>query len=121
VPELTRHSVRPIEDEMRAVCGREHPSARKEGHAMNYMLVHHRVQDFEQWKGVYDSHLPMRQQAGVKELHLWHAAEDPNDVTLLFETSDLSKAKAFAESVDLRQTMTKSGVVGKADLMFLKD
>jgi len=88
---------------------------------MNYLLVHHRVQDFPQWKVLYDGHLSMRQQAGVKEVHLWHAAEDPNDVTLLFEASDLPKAKAFAESADLRKVMTKAGVIGKPDVMYLKD
>jgi hypothetical protein len=88
---------------------------------MNYLLVHHRVQDFDQWKAVYDEHLPIRQQAGVKEVHLWHATQDPNDVTLLFEASDLPKAKAFAESTNLREVMTKSGVIGKPDMAYLKD
>jgi hypothetical protein len=88
---------------------------------MNYLLVHHRVQDFDKWKVVYDGHLPMRQQAGIREVHLWHAVQDPNDVTIMFEASDPPKAKAFAESEDLRQVMAKSGVVGKADVAFLKD
>jgi len=88
---------------------------------MNYLLVHHRVQDFPQWKVVYDNHLPKRQEAGVKEVHLWHASQDPNDVTLLFEASDLPKAKAFAESADLQQIMAKSGVIGKPDVAYLKD
>jgi hypothetical protein len=88
---------------------------------MNYMLIHHRVQDFQQWKVLYDGHLPMRQQAGIKEVHVWRATEDPNDVTLLFEASDLPRAKAFAESADLRQAMAKAGVVGKPETTFLKD
>jgi hypothetical protein len=88
---------------------------------MNYLPIHHRVQDFQQWKVLYDDHLPTRRQAGVKEVHLWHAAEDPNDVTLLFEASDLPRAKAFAESADLRQIMTKAGVIGKPDVTYLKD
>jgi hypothetical protein len=88
---------------------------------MNYLLVHHRVQNFPQWKVLYDEHLPTRQQAGVKEVHLWHGSEDPNDVTLLFETSDPSKAKAFAESDNLREIMAKAGVIGKPDVVYLKD
>jgi hypothetical protein len=79
------------------------------------------VQDFQRWKVFYDDDLSRRQQAGVKEVHLWHADQDPNDVTLLFEASDLPKAKAFAESADLRQTMTKAGVMGNVDMAFLKD
>ena len=88
---------------------------------MNYLFVHHRVQDFPQWKVVYDEHLPKRQQAGVKEVHLWHADQDANDVTLLFEANDLPKAKEFAESADLGQIMPKAGVIGKPDVLYLKD
>jgi hypothetical protein len=88
---------------------------------MNYLLVHHRVKNFQEWKIAYDEHLPKRQQAGVKEKNLWHADADPNDVTLLFETNDLSKARAFAESDDLRQIMAKAGVIGKPEVAYLKD
>ena len=37
---------------------------------MNYLLVRHKVADFSKWKPVYDAHLPTRQPAGAKELHL---------------------------------------------------
>jgi len=88
---------------------------------MNYVLVHHRVQNFDQWKALYDAHLPARQQAGVKEVRLLRGADDPNDVTLLFEASDLPKAQAFVASEDLRDVMTKAGVVGTPELTYLKD
>ena len=88
---------------------------------MNYLLVHHRVQNFQKWKMVYDEHLPKRQAAGVKEKNLWHADADPNDVILLFEANDLPKARAFAESDDLAQIMAKAGVIGKPDVTYLKD
>jgi hypothetical protein len=88
---------------------------------MNYLVVHHRVQNFEQWKPFYEGHQPAREQAGMKEVHLWHGADDPNDLTLLFEASDLSKARAFAESSDLRETMKKAGVIGEPQVSYLKD
>jgi hypothetical protein len=88
---------------------------------MNYLVVHHRVRNFEQWKPVYEAHLPVREKAGVKELRLWHSVDDPNDVTLLFEASDLPKAKAFVESTDLQETMKKSGVIGEPEISYLKD
>jgi hypothetical protein len=88
---------------------------------MNYLVVHHRVKNFEQWKPVYEAHRPAREQAGVKELRLWHGVDDPNDLTLLFEASDLPKAKAFAESADLREAMNRSGVIGEPEISYLKD
>jgi hypothetical protein len=63
----------------------------------------------------------VRQQAGVKEVRLLRGADDPNDVMLLFEASDLAKAQAFATSDDLRDVMTRAGVIGTPELTYLKD
>jgi hypothetical protein len=40
---------------------------------------------------------------------------------LLFEASDLAKAQAFVTSEDLRDVMTKAGVIGTPELTYLKD
>jgi len=87
---------------------------------MMHMLIRHKVADFGKWKPVYDAHLPSRQRAGLKEEHLFHNAEDPNEVLLLFSVEDVDKAKAFSASDDLRQAMEKAGVSDKPDVYFLK-
>jgi hypothetical protein len=38
---------------------------------------------------------------------------------LLFEVSDVAKAKAFAASADLKEKMKSAGVVGSPDVFFL--
>ena len=70
-----------------------------------HILVRHKVADFAKWKPVYDAHLSARQNAGLKEEHLFRNADDPNEVVLLFSAEDLDKAKAFTTSDDLRQAM----------------
>jgi len=85
----------------------------------SYMLVRHRVRDFSEWKRGYDAHLPKRVEAGLREKYLLRGADDPNEVILLFESPDLNRAKAFAESADLKETMQKVGVVDKPDIYFL--
>ena len=87
----------------------------------NYLLVRHQVRDFAQWKRGYDAHLPKRIEAGLTEKYLLRGAHDLNEVILLFEVLDVNRAKAFAESADLRDTMQKVGVVDKPDLYFLND
>jgi heme-degrading monooxygenase HmoA len=72
-----------------------------------HMLVRHKVADFAKWKPVYDDHLPVRQKAGLKEVHLLRNIENPNEVILLFSVEDPDKAKAFAASDELRQAMQK--------------
>ena len=84
-----------------------------------FMLVRHKVRDFTQWKAGYDAHLPKRTAAGLTERRLLRGAGDPNEVVILFEANDLARAKAFAESADLRETMQKVGIVDKPDIHFL--
>jgi len=85
----------------------------------SFMLIRHKVRDFPEWKRGYDAHLPKRVEAGLTEKHLLRSAHDENEVVLLFEAKDLTRAKAFAESADLRQTMQKVGVLDKPDVYFL--
>jgi hypothetical protein len=85
----------------------------------SYMLIRHKVRSFADWKRGYDAHLPKRVEAGLTEKQLLRGADDPNEVVLLFEARDLGRAKTFAESPDLRDTMQKVGVVDRPDIYFL--
>lgn len=86
----------------------------------SYLLIRHKVSDFSEWKRGYDAHLPKRTEAGLTEEHLLRGATDANEVVLLFQAKDLSRAKTFAESPDLRQTMQNVGVLDKPDIYFLE-
>jgi hypothetical protein len=87
----------------------------------SYMLVRHKVRDFSVWKPGYDAHLPKRVEAGLTEIHLLRSANDTNEIVILFRATDLARAKAFAESSELREIMTKVGVVDRPDIYFLTD
>ena len=86
---------------------------------MPHVLVRSKVQDFAKWKVKYDEHQSVRKAAGLTERYLFRNADNPNEVILLFETSDLAKARVFASSDDLRQKMQESGVTDKPDMYFL--
>ena len=87
---------------------------------MPHLLVHHKVQNFETWKSAYDRHRNVRDQAGLKELHLLRNVADRNDVVILFEAEDLERARAFVRSDDLRNKMQEAGVVGAPELLELE-
>ena len=86
---------------------------------MPHMMVRHKVHDSAKWKAAYDGHLSARQAAGLTERHVFRNADNPNEVIMLFEASDLGKARAFASSADLLQKMQEAGVVDKPDIYFL--
>lgn len=85
----------------------------------SYMLVRHKVRDFDEWKSGYDDHRPKRDEAGLNEMHLFRNAQDPNEVVALFEANNLDNAKAFASSDELKEAMQKVGVIDKPDIYFL--
>ena len=86
-----------------------------------YMLVRHKVRDFTEWKRGYDEHLPKRNESGLKEKYVLHNDQEPNEVVILFEAADLVRARDFAESADLRETMQQAGVIDKPDIYFLRE
>lgn len=87
---------------------------------MAHVLIRHKVIDYNKWKKVYDSHLPARQKAGLKEKFLFRNEEDANEIVLLYEAKDLKKAKSFIGSDDLHNTMSNAGVIDLPDVYFLK-
>ena len=55
---------------------------------MNTMIVHHHVRNYEAWRPAYDKHEPMRTSAGLTHGRVFRAADDPNDLVLLFDVAD---------------------------------
>jgi hypothetical protein len=88
---------------------------------MDHVMIRHKVADFAKWKPAFDGHRSMRQAAGLTDLHLWRNADDPNEVISVFEVSDVAKAKEFASSSDLKETMQTAGVIGAPDILFLSN
>ena len=102
-------------------CGLSNATSREETAIANFILARHQVRDFAEWKRGYDAHLPKRTEAGLTERYVLQGADDPNQVVVLFEAQDINRAKAFAESADLRETMQRVGVVDRPDIYFLND
>src|SRR5689334_2006261 len=86
------------------------------GQRMPWLLIRHRVADYGRWKPVYEAHADTRRAAGLEDVHLLRDAGDPNLVVLLFKAVDEAKARAFAESDDLREAMRKAGVEGQPEM-----
>ncbi|MEK7730306.1 MAG: hypothetical protein AAB363_00460, partial [Planctomycetota bacterium] len=57
-----------------------------------------KVADFAQWKKVFDSHAEAQRQAGLHLQRLWRGIDDPNEVFMLFEVTDIEKARSFVTS-----------------------
>jgi heme-degrading monooxygenase HmoA len=87
---------------------------------MGMLVIHHQVKDFSSWKQAYDKHADARKAAGLTRDHVLQSVDDRNAVTVVLDFADLSKAKAFAASADLKAAMKSAGVVGTPVIHILK-
>jgi hypothetical protein len=58
--------------------------------------------------------------AGLTDRVLGYAPGDNHDVTAVFAVSDLTKAKAFMNSKDLKDKMKANGVEGAPEIFFYR-
>jgi heme-degrading monooxygenase HmoA len=88
---------------------------------MIYLLVHHKVEEYEKWKVVYDEHEKTRKAAGSQGSRLLRNIEDHNEEVIITTWPDAEHARAFATSPDLREAMQRAGVQGMPEVLFLEE
>lgn len=76
---------------------------------MSFYIVSHTVEDFAQWKEVYDEFESTREHFGIKEHYALQSVDDSNHV-LVVGQGDLSAIQKFLNSEDLQQGMKNAGV-----------
>jgi len=76
------------------------------------LIVRHRVNDYSAWRSVYDSVDELRQQHGCTDDEVLADPADKQDLFVLHRFPTVDQAKAFAGSNELREAMSRAGVVG---------
>ncbi len=74
------------------------------------LAISHHVKNYDAWLKAYDSDEATRKSNGLIERGIARNLYDSNTVSVLFEVSDMAKAKARMASPDLKKTMTDAGV-----------
>lgn len=89
---------------------------------MPYMLtVQHKVEDYAKFKSAFEEGIAMRKAGGEKSYQIFHTADDPNDLVLLFEWDNLDNVRKYAQSRKLREAMQQAGVSSKPEMYFLEE
>jgi hypothetical protein len=86
---------------------------------MGYLLVRHKVNDYEEWKRVFEAHKRAQLDSGLRIEKVMRNLYEPNEVFLFFEVTDLAKARGFVFSPQVPDAQAQSGVVDKPDIYFL--
>jgi hypothetical protein len=89
--------------------------------AMGMMIVRHKVKDYGQWRPMFDAHVEKQRAAGLINPRVYHSADsNKSEIVVVFDTEDTKKAKEFAASADLKEAMTKAGVLDTPTIYFLE-
>ena len=88
---------------------------------MALLIVRHKVKDFAVWKKTYDADVSRRTGAGLATGRVTRSVDDPSEVVLLFEVSDIAKARALTATHGLKEAMQNAGVIDKPDMYLVED
>ena len=83
------------------------------------MADSHIVKDFDTWKKGFDAHESMRTASGLTKMAVSRDMGNPNKVLIFLKIADLQKAKDFAASPNLKETMQKLGVTSKPEIIYV--
>lgn len=82
----------------------------------------HKVKDFDAWVKVFDAEGPATRAAnGMNDLVLGRGVDDPNLVHIVFDVTNMAKAKARLADPALKKLMEDAGVVGAPTITFYND
>jgi len=82
------------------------------------MTVHFKVKDYNAWRTSYNGHEKDRASAGITNGKVFRGADDSNDVLVIGDVADVSKARTWLGSSEMKTVMEKSGVVGSPSIRF---
>ena len=82
------------------------------------LTVHLKVKDFNAWRSSYNGHEKDRASAGITNGRVFRSPEDPNGVVILQDVADVSKARNWLGSSEMKAEMQKSGVLGSPSIRF---
>ncbi|MDX1613717.1 MAG: antibiotic biosynthesis monooxygenase [Candidatus Promineifilaceae bacterium] len=85
------------------------------------LFVRHEVDDYEAWRQVYDDFDETRREMGVVDHSVHRGEANPDMITITHKFEDMSTAKSFVASDELRQAMEEAGVKGQPEMWFTRD
>lgn len=80
--------------------------------------ITHKVKDYDKWRPLFNSDSTARKASGLDFIVIGRKMENPNDLMVVLQASDVQKAKAFSEDPRLKEVMKTGGVISKPDVAF---
>lgn len=81
------------------------------GHS--YMIIHHKVEDYNTWKKAFDAHQKERAKYGIDVVALGTIVGDDNHVIAVMNSASSKNFINFLEKSDLKEAMKEAGLASE--------
>lgn len=88
---------------------------------MTSILIQVKVQDYTKWRAVYDENASSRASHGMGWGKVYRNSDDANSIAIFLEITDMEKARAYADSDELKQAQMKGGVIPPPTVTWLNE
>jgi len=86
---------------------------------MAKLIVNHKVEDFKNWKSIFDSKHALRKQFGCTAEQVFQSYSSPNEVLIVTHWGSENQAHNYGQSNELKEAMKNAGVIGNPDISFV--
>ena len=76
---------------------------------MVYVLSRLKLENYDNWKTIFDKRTNIRKENGSKEAHLFRNSDDQNEAVILFDWDNRENAQKYMESDELRIGLQNAG------------
>ena len=87
---------------------------------MVWVLVRHRIEDYDKWRPLFNGEGSLLRNATAKEGYVFRNLSDSHELLVFVAWETEEEARAFMEAEELRQVMKDAGVTDKPDIYYLE-
>jgi hypothetical protein len=88
---------------------------------MPYLLIQQSIENYEQWRSVFDEQRDVRKSAGALRSQVLRDAGEPEKLTVLVEFDTLENAQRYAQRPQLPEIMRSAGIIERTKTEFLTE
>ena len=86
---------------------------------MAWLHIHHKVQDYNNWRQAWERTAEYKRHQGWKRFRLFQVAGERTNLIVMEQFDTLEQARAYATSDVLQNSLELAGVIAPAEILIL--
>jgi hypothetical protein len=86
-----------------------------------YLIGRHKIKNLQQFQAEFENVGDNLKQIGVTKAWVNRNLDDPNEIIVVLQCSDVEKCRQWTQSNEYRECTQKAGCIGTAQLTFVEE